>query len=191
MVDDCWTGLGALALIWYCVTWFSWLFFDDCRPVPIALRIQRAPSWLPAGSGLQRAPAKDATILRRERRAMGSDGRKCEAKKGREEPRRVFLISLTCLRRATADESCVLIVERFFSAVPHGHLLGVRSQDTLFSPRRRPSGTGGASTWEGWGSGDATPLKLNQSPEFGGWREGCRRAWRAHCTGRARGPVQQ
>ena len=33
-VDDCWTGLGALELTVILVIWCSWLFFDDCRPVP-------------------------------------------------------------------------------------------------------------------------------------------------------------
>src|SRR5688572_15516426 len=61
--DDCWTGLGALALTWYFEIWFSWLFFDDCRPVPIALRTEGAPSRLPAGSNLQRGPAMDAAKI--------------------------------------------------------------------------------------------------------------------------------
>ena len=46
---------------------------------------------------------------------------------------------------------------------------------------RSPLGMEGASNRGGWGIGAATPLKLNQAAKFGGWREGCRRAWRAHC----------
>ena len=65
----------------YCNLVFM-VFFDDCRPVPIALRTERAPSRLPAGSSLQRGTRKG----RREcsgahRRAMVTDGMKAEQKK--------------------------------------------------------------------------------------------------------------
>ena len=86
LIDECWTGLGALALIWCYVIWFSWLFFDECRPVPIALRHERAPSRLPAGSALQKGPAEDATIFRREPEGDGIGRQGGEAEKGREEP---------------------------------------------------------------------------------------------------------
>lgn len=38
-----------------------------------------------------------------------------------------------CGGRIAAYVVIVLIAERFFSAVPHGHLLGVRNRDVLFS----------------------------------------------------------
>jgi hypothetical protein len=38
-----------------------------------------------------------------------------------------------CGGRVAAYLFDVLIAERFFSAVPHGHLLGVCNQDFLFS----------------------------------------------------------
>ena len=44
------------------------------------------------GSGLQRGPAKDAANgLGAHRRAMGSDGKVSEAKKGRDQPQRVCI----------------------------------------------------------------------------------------------------
>ena len=55
--------------------------------------------------------------------------------------------------------------------------------------RRSPSGTGGASMWEGREAWGATPLTLNQAAEFGGWRAGCRLDWRAHCPAGCEGGI--
>ena len=78
------------------------------------------------------------------RRAMGTDGRKCEVKKGREEPRRVFV-----------------------PAQPLGDGRGEHM--------------GGAGAW-----GSDSAQTESKSAVAGGWREGCRRDWRAHCPAEAR-----
>ena len=65
----------------------------------------------------------DATMFRRSPECDASGLLKCEAK------RPVNENSLICVGHTAAYIFVVLIAERFFSAVPHGHLLGVRDQD--------------------------------------------------------------
>ena len=74
------------------------------------------------------------------------------------------------------------IAERFFSGVLHAHLLGVRSQDIFICIERSPRG------WEGVALREGREVRgcdrahlLSGSESSAGWREGCRRDWRAHC----------
>ncbi len=85
-IDECWTGLGALALSCF-VIWCSWLFFDECRPVPIALRsgVERHRGFL-REVRFRRGPLRTPRFCGAQRRAMGTDDMKREAKKGREWP---------------------------------------------------------------------------------------------------------
>lgn len=57
----------------------------------------------------------------------------------------------------------------------------------VFSSKRSPRGREGVALIEGWGAevrlpaGDAPAITIHHSAKFVGWREGCRRDWRAHC----------
>ena len=81
-----------------------------------------------------------------------------EAKKGREEP--------FCFGREAAYLFSVLTAERFFSGVPHAHLLGVRVRTLFFRTQAQPLGDGRGEQWEGRGSGDATALTQNQAAKW-------------------------